>query len=309
MDFVYPKRLEPGDTIAFVAPSEPVVRAEIEDSKKYLESLGYKVKYGKHLFGSLGEYTSGTVENRASDLNSAFLDDDVRVIFMSKGGYTADQVLDKIDYSLLRQNPKIFVGYSDATILQMAFLAKAALVVFHGPNRISAEETDKYTQENLWRVLKGEDTAMVKPVSHWRSLKKGRARGLLVGGNLDTICSVLGTAYDPFPKLSDPLIFFWEEYDHEQGVIIRNLYQLKNAGIFSRCSGMVVGKLTKCQEKELTGTPDIDDALLEMTKEYDFPILWGVDFGHDVPKMTIPIGVEGWINTARMEFGFEKAVK
>src|SRR3989344_8075047 len=131
---VCPNKLLPGDTVAIVAPSEPVEREDVTKTKAYREGLGYKVKLGKHLFYKIGDYTAGTIEDRASDVNTAFADPEVKAIAMGIGGFAADQILDLLDYEIIKKNPKIFMGYSDATILQLAFLEKAGLVTFHGPN-------------------------------------------------------------------------------------------------------------------------------------------------------------------------------
>src|SRR3989344_5696588 len=134
IEVVCPPKLTPGDTITLVAQSEPVDKEDVAATKTYLEGLGYKLKLGKHLFYKIGDYTAGTIEDRASDVNTAFADPEVKAIAMGIGGFAADQILDLLDYEIIKKNPKIFMGYSDATILQLAFLEKAGLVTFHGPN-------------------------------------------------------------------------------------------------------------------------------------------------------------------------------
>lgn len=310
MDLVYPPKLLAGDTIALIAPSEPVDKEDVAKTKEYVESLGYKLKLGKHLFYKIGDYTAGTIEDRAEDLNKAFSDPEVKAIFMGVGGYAADQILDLIDYEVVKQNPKIFVGYSDATILQFAFLSKSNMVSFSGPNGAGLFEQSEYTLKNLWRVLMGETVEKFEPASKWEVLRGGRGKGMLIGGNLDTICASLGTSYDPFEKYKEEkVLLFWEEFEAAYNEIIRNLFHLKHAGVFDRCEGMVVGKITDCSEDEgYVGVPELRYVLLQMARAYDFPILWNVDFGHDRDKLTIPQGAEGEVEAKTQIFRFKNCL-
>lgn len=307
---ILPPKINPGDTIAIVAASEPVEREDIAVTKTYLENLGYKVKLGKHLFYKIGNYTAGTIEDRALDMNTAFADPDIKAIFMGLGGYAADQILDLLDYDTIAKNPKIFCGYSDATILQLAMLAKTGLVTFSGPNGAGLGEDPEYTKERLWEIFSGKEIEKVSALSNWEVLRSGKGKGMLIGGNLDTMCAIFGTQYDPFYQLRDEkVILFWEEYEDSYSQIIRNLFHLKNIGVFEHCEGMVVGHLTKCSEEgAYIGVPELRYVLLQMARAFDFPIMWNVDFGHEVPKMTIPIGVYGEIDTKSLTLKFKPAL-
>lgn len=307
MDFVYPKKLQIGDTVALVAPSEPVEKEDIAKTKEYLEALGFKLKLGKKLFFKIGDYTAGTIEDRVEDLSWAFSDEEVKAIFVGQGGYAADQLLESIDFDLVRKNPKIFVGYSDASTLQLAFLAKTGLVSFSGSNGAGLYKQEKYTYDYLWPLLMGQEMPKIVPFKDkWEVLRSGKGKGIFLGGNLDCICSLLGTAYDPFPALADQkIILFWEEDESSYNDIIRDMYQLKNAGVFARCEGMIVGKLTGCSEEGgYIGVPELRYVLLQMARSFDFPILWNADFGHVSAKLTIPQGMEGEIDTKTMTVKF-----
>lgn len=310
LDIVCPKKLSPGDTIALVAPSEPVEKEDVTKTKQYLESLGYKLKLGRHLFYKIGDYTAGTIEDRAEDVNWAFSDPEVKAVFMGVGGFAADQILDQINFEVVRKNPKIFVGYSDATILQFAFLARAGLVSFSGPNGAALFEQTEFSLRNLWKVLTGEQTEKAEAITKWEVLRSGKGKGTLIGGNLDTICTSLGTQFDPFEKSRDEkIILFWEEFEAAYNEIIRNLFHLKHAGVFEQCEAMVVGKITDCSEEGgYVGVPELRYVLLQMARAYDFPILWNVDFGHDKDKLTIPQGVEGEVDTKTLTFKFKNCL-
>lgn len=307
---VLPQKLSPGDTVALVAPSEPVEKEQVSQTGKFLETLGYKFKPGKHLFFKIGDYTAGTIEDRAEDLNAAFADPEIKAILMANGGYAADQVLSLLDYDLISKNPKIFIGFSDATILQLAFLTKCGLVTFHGPNFGSIYEAPEYTLQNLWPVVTKSEMTNIISLNKWEVLRNGKGKGTLIGGNLDTMCSILGTSYDPFPNLpNEKIILFFEEYEESYNRIIRRLFQLKHAGIFERCEAMLVGKLVDCNEEDgYVGVPELRYTLLQMARSYDFPIIWNADFGHTPEKFTIPIGVEGEIDTKTLSFKFNPAV-
>lgn len=312
-DFISPGKLEPGDTIGLIAPSEPVEKEDIAKTREYLESLGYKLKLGRHLFYKIGDYTAGTIEDRVDDLHWAFSDPEVKAIFVGQGGYAADQLLETIDYDLIKKNPKIFVGYSDASTLQLAFLAKAGLVTFSGPNGAGLHEQTKYTYDYLWPVLTGAELPKVVPAegSKWEVLRAGKGKGVFMGGNLDCICSLFGTAYDPFATLSErKIILFWEEEEAAYNDIIRDMYQLRNAGVFGRCEGMIVGKITNSSEEGgYVGVPELRYVLLQMARSYDFPILWNVDFGHVMSKITIPQGMEGEVDTKSQTFRFNNCLQ
>lgn len=313
MDLICPPKLLPGDTIALIAPSEPVDRDDVQKTKEYLESLGYKLKLGKHLFYKIGDYTAGTIEDRVEDLNWAFSDPDIKAIFVSQGGYAADQILDQIDYEKIKANPKIFVGYSDATTLQLAFLAKAGLVSFNGPNGAGLHEMGEYTATNMWQVLSGEVVTKIPPASEnkWEVIRSGKGKGMLIGGNLDCICSMLGTNYDPFRELDgQKIVLFWEEDETAYNDIIRDMFQLKNAGVFAKCEGMIVGRITNSSEEGgYVGVPELRYTLLQMARAYDFPILWNVDFGHVKNKITIAQGAMGEIDTKTSTFRFENCLQ
>src|SRR3989344_35557 len=309
---VCPNKLLPGDTVAIVAPSEPVEREDVTKTKAYLEGLGYKVKLGKHLFYKIGDYTAGTIEDRAEDVNWAFGDPEIKAIFAGQGGYAADQILDRVDYEAVSKNPKIFVGYSDATTLQFALFAKANLVTFSGPNGAGLHEQDKYTYDYLWPPLTGFETPKIIPAegNKWEVLRSGKGRGLLIGGNLDCICSLLGTIYDPLSKLTDQkIILFWEEDESIFNDIIRDMFQLKNAGVLERCEGILVGKITNSSEEGgYVGIPELRYTLLQLARAFDFPIIWNMDFGHVPAKITIPQGVEGEIDTKTLTIKFQNGV-
>ncbi len=307
---IKPKALQKGDTIAIIAPSEPINKSQLEKTRRFLENTGYKVKAGENVLAAIGDYVAGTPAQRSADFNWAFADPEVKAVFMAVGGFGAGQILDKIDFSVIRANPKIFVGYSDATTLQLAMLAETCLLTFHGPNAISLPDFRPagYTMSNFWRQLSAPEgeiqpkTTVVQPQSVWQEIRPGKGEGILFGGNLSCISKLLGTRWDPLPALDKHFgpdakyLLFWEE-DYEQfSEIMRSLWQIRNTGFFAKLSGMIVGKLTAVAEVDYRVFPTKKELIREITEPFGIPVLYGVDFGHEVPRATFPIGVRAMMD-------------
>lgn len=297
-----PKGLKAGDIIAIIAPSEPILKKrELAKAQKCLEILGYKVKFGKNILETVGDYVAGTPEKRAEDFNWAFSDEEISAVFVALGGMGASQILEKIDFELVSKNPKIFTGYSDATTLQLAIFAKTGLVTFHGPNAMSLPDFNQtgYTFPSFWKALMTNTAGLViEHQSDWQGVVPGKAEGILLGGNLSCFCKLLGTPWNPIEE-KQKYLFFWEEANEHFSEVMRNLWQLRNSGFFQRISGMIVGKLTDIAEKDYQNFPRKKDLIKEISQEFGFPILYGVDFGHDVPRATIPIGVLAMMDTEK----------
>lgn len=161
---IFPEKLRKGDTVAIIAPSSPVTSQEADLSKKFLEDNGYKVKMGLCTYKNLHGYKAGTGEERAKDINEMFADKEVKAIFCIRGGDTSNHAIGKIDLDVVKKNPKIFVGYSDVTNLNVYFNQKAGLVTFHGPmvksNMIN--DFDDFSRENFENVLNMDDEMFLK---------------------------------------------------------------------------------------------------------------------------------------------------
>jgi muramoyltetrapeptide carboxypeptidase len=297
---IKPQALKSGDTIGLIAPSEPISTVSIERTVRFLEKKGYQVKLGAHIHKAIGDYVAGTPAERAADFNWAFADGEVKAVFVMVGGMGASQILDQINFDLAVQNPKILVGYSDTTTLQLPLFAKTGLVTFHGPNASSLPDfrPNGYTMGNFWRILASkDDKILIKPQSVWQEVRPGAAEGILFGGNLSCLCKLLGTKFDPLVDLHEKYLLFWEEDYDQFSEITRNLWQLRNTGFLEKVSGMIIGKLTAVAEKDYQDFPPKKELIRQVTEPYNFPILYGVDFGHEVPKATIPIGVKAFIDT------------
>jgi len=302
MTIIKPQKLRKGSTIGLVAPaSTPSTEEKIEKGAAYLEQLGYRVKFGEHI-RKLHGYLAGTDEERAADFNNMVRDKNVNAIFAIRGGYGTPRILQMIDYSSLKQNPKIIVGYSDITALQLAIFRKIGLVTFSGP--MTGIEMwkgiDPYTEEHFWQlltskkkigVLKNPNDAPLKILKH------GKAHGRLLGGNLSMIVCLMGTPF--LPKFLDSILFL-EDVEEAPHRIDRMLAQLFNAGILYGLSGLVFGKFTDCNpsnpsEPHLT----VDQIQKEYAEKIKCPVIGNFQYGHIPRMLTVPIGLQAMLDSER----------
>jgi len=293
MDIIRPPRLRDGEVIALVSPASPVaVESELEAAVRYLESCGYRVKLGEYAKSEHG-FLAGTDRMRAKDLEDQFRDPDVRAIIAVRGGYGTPRLLGRLDYGLIRRNPKILVGYSDLTALQLAVFRQTGLVTFSGPTAIElGRGLDAYTEENFWRSLTDTQALGDVPMPEGHTLgvrRGGKARGHLMGGNLSLLVSNMGT---PYAAPCEKAILFLEEVSEPLHRVDRMLMQLGHSGCLKALSGLVLGQFTHCRpalpKRPHLTLPQILDETLESLA---CPVLEGLPVGHVARKTTLPIGV------------------
>jgi muramoyltetrapeptide carboxypeptidase len=300
MTIIKPPRLHKGGVIGLVAPaSTPSSEEHIEKGATYLEQLGYRVKFGKHIRNTNG-YLAGTDEERAADFNNMVRDKDVEAIFTIRGGYGTPRILHLIDYRSLKQNPKIIVGYSDITALQLALFRKIGLVTFSGPmtGTDMCNDVHPYTEEHFWRLITStKKIGLLKNPSDepLKILKHGKTFGHLLGGNLSLIACLMGTPF--LPKLCGSILFL-EDVEESPYRIDRMLVQLLNAGVLHGLAGLVFGKFTDCipnnpSEPHLT----LDQIQKEYVEKIGCPIAANFQYGHIPRKLTIPIGLQAMLDT------------
>lgn len=298
---IKPERLKIGDTIGIIAPSRPVInnKEEINAGIKILEEKGFKVKLGKNLY-KRSYYSAGSPKERASDLNAMFKDKKVKAIICATGGITSNQLLDIIDYEAIEKNPKIFLGYSDITTLLLSIHKKTGVITFHGTDLCDLSKLNRKSKDFLFDMLMGKESQYTLP-SEMSVLKEGRAKGKLLGGNLILSNSLLGTKY--LPSYSGA-IWFWEVLGESPASLDQKLHHFKLSGNLEKISAIIIGNLSGCKDKRhKEDNRPIKEIVLELTKEYDFPIIKVSYFGHDISNFyTFPIGISSEINTASGEF-------
>ena len=307
MNFIKPKKLKRGELIGIISPaSAPDNSSIVENGVKYIESLGYRTILGKNV-GKVRGYLAGTDEQRIEDIHQMFSDKKVKAVFCLRGGYGAFRLLDKIDYKLIRNNPKIFVGFSEITTLQMAFLEKANLITFAGPMVVSnfSKEISDYTEENFWRLLTSKnkpDNIIFSEHKIIYDKKYDKTSGRLIGGNLAVFTSMIGSGYLPSFK-NDILLL--EEINEPPYKIDRMLNKLRFNKVFNKLNGIILGNFIDCEEPDKKKTSlTIDEVFRDYLGELKFPVIRSFPHGHTKNILTLPIGTNIKLNLreGRMEF-------
>lgn len=292
-----PDKLKIGDAIGVVAPSNPIVGDNIEElarARKIVEGSGFKVKYSKNLFSNSNGYSS-TAKEKAEDINAMFADKEVKMIWCAKGGENSNSTYEYIDYELIKKNPKIICGYSDANALINIITEKTGLVTFDGTNfkTIATDETDYSYKEAINRFVEG-SLELGRNYKEYVTIKEGTAEGELVGGNLSIIRSMVSGKYSIDFKEK---ILFLEEFGLETGPALASnfLYSMKQNGVFEQIKGLWIGNYE--HESRITLEKIIMDVIGDV--EYKFPIIKSNNFGHIEEKTVIPIGIKARIDTTK----------
>ncbi len=312
---IKPPKLKKGDTVGLIAPASCAFEpATIREGIETLQSLGFKVKVGKHIKEKFG-YLAGTDEHRVGDLHQMFKDDEVKAIVALRGGYGSMRLLNKIDYGLIRKHPKILLGYSDITSLCLGIHAKTGLVTFHGPVAISS--FSEYTQEYFFKVVNSTEPVgeiahpepgnPLRPTAHLSTIHPGKATGKLIGGNLTLLTALLGTPFEPDFKNA---ILFLEETSEEPYDIDRMLTQLLLAGKLDQVAGVIFDRCSNCKPADYKPAFNVSFSLEEVLEDrlgkLDCPVLFGLNVGHEADKPTLPIGVEVTLDADRSVFSIDE---
>ncbi|HEY6065375.1 MAG TPA: LD-carboxypeptidase [Thermoanaerobaculia bacterium] len=296
---IKPRVLRSGDTVGLIAPASYTFDLwRLDDATARVQALGLKPKFGKYVRGRRG-FLSGTDDERLEDLHAMFRDPAVAAVFALQGGYGTPRLLDRIDYDLIRRNPKILLGFSDITGLHLAIGKKAGLVTFHGPNMLGSlpprtfELLKKalFVPEPLGDVTNPEEADPLAAEFPLHTVTPGVARGRMVGGNLTLICATMGT---PFEIETKDRILLVEDTGEAPYRIDRMLVQLKLAGKLQEAAGIVFGTCSDCtaSRSSFELTLSLSEVLDEILAPLGKPVLAGLVFGHTKEKSIIPLGVE-----------------
>jgi len=299
--------LKPGDEIRVVAPAQSRrhgLDRQHQRAQERLESLGYKVTFGKFTNSVFHQGTAKAID-RASDLNDAYRDKNVKVIMAMQGGWSTNEVLPYIDWGLVKNNPKPLIGFSDITVLVNAIYAKTGVVGYLGPNyhtvgsmlewrftfenlaaTLRQEPDRKFVKSKFWRVWSDKKRRQTKP---WKALQTGEASAILVGGNLGSFYLLQGTEYQP--SFDAKFILAIEDDDEAGKYTVRefsrrfeSILQLPN--VRKNLQGVIIGRF---QPGGKVSQFDIE-SIVASKHLGDIPVISGVDFGHTLPLLTLPIG-------------------
>lgn len=296
---IKPKRLKEGDTIGLIAPGSYISQQELDESITKIKSLGFKVVYLEGILNRSG-YLAGDDKRRADELHTMFSRKDVNGIICARGGYGCTRILPLLNYNLIKDNPKVIIGFSDVTALLYGLYTKTGLISFHGPVGIST--FNEFSLYYFKKVLMSPEDRLVlnntgvlpadeaaeKPVT----IRSGKAHGELAGGNLSVAVSLIGTPYD---INTEGKILFFEETGEEPYRIDRMFTQMMEAGKFEKAAGIMLGIFDKCESKEAGLSAKFSFSLLEVLYDRLFdlgiPVIYGLSFGHIRNKFTIPVGI------------------
>lgn len=310
---IKPKRLLPGDAVGLIAPASGVASETWERAIKNIEDLGFKPVVGKYARG-VKSFLSGTDKERLSDLHWAFSDPQIKAVWCVRGGGGAPRLLADIDYSLIRKNPKVFIGFSDITALHLAIHQNCGLVTFHGP--VASSQYPDYTKDNLLNVISKPGSPYKIGLSEFNTAKestfyrteiinKGKACGRLTGGNLSLLSALAGTKY-ALGNLKGKILFI-EEINEPPYRIDRMLTQLRQSADLKALAGIALGVFDDTSTGR-TAEPVLD-VIRDRLGDLGVPLIYGLSFGHIRDNITIPYGIEAEldVDNARLTY-LESAV-
>ena len=290
-----PRRLRSGDAIGIVSTSSPTKPQAVDRMKAYFEQRGYSVKVAPNTLASFG-FLAGTPPVRAEDFNTMLHDPTIRMIVTAMGGTGAAHLLPLIDYEALLSDPKMVVGLSDPCVVLNAITCATEVPTIHGPNGVEFgyDELTPFAEANFWPIV-SENLSLphVFPVKdEIKVVRRGSiAEGQLYGGHITAMQTLIGTPWAPDWKES---ILFLEEVNIVLSRIDKILMHFKLAGIFDSIKGFIFGQPVEC---EPVAVETLEDILLRVCADYDFPIITNVRIGHTDDKITVPIGCRVRLNT------------
>jgi muramoyltetrapeptide carboxypeptidase len=255
--------------------------------------MGFQVQFSPHLRSTALGFTASAKE-KADDINQMFADPKIKAIICAQGGDTANAPLALIDWALLRDNPKIFMGLSDITVLLNTIHKGTRLVTFHGNDMLwgFGNNLDDYETSEFQRQLILGEIGPIPPNQPRTTIRPGQAEGNLLGGNLRCLLKLSGTPF--WPDFTNAILFV-EAYEISAAACHTAFQQLMQMGVFDQIRGVVIGYIDSMQRGGYQG-PQMEDILLEVTQKYDFPILKINDFGHNCPNTVIPVGGKAYLD-------------
>lgn len=293
---IKPAPIHPGDTLGIVAPAGPFDQKLFDQGIDIIRSLGYGVVIPERLRKRDG-FLAGSDDHRAAIINDMFGNPGIRGIICARGGYGSMRILDLIDYDIIRNNPKVFIGFSDISALIASIWQRCGLVTFHGPVVTSLGKASQSTKDALIVAISSSEQIEIRTDSPV-VIRSGKCAGIVSGGNLATLCHLLGTP--DVPDFSGHILVL-EDTDEPHYKIDRMLFQMKTAGLFEDVAGVILGSFENC------GDPQGIYAIVErIFQDRNIPILAGFDIGHGPVNITIPMGLEAEMITESGFFRYRK---
>lgn len=320
----YIEKLKFGDSIGIFSPSSPITYQcpnRFERAKKFLQSKGFEIVEG-NLTGKNDFYRSGSIKERAKELNELIRNPEIKCIMSTIGGMNSNSIIPYIDYEAFKKNPKIIIGYSDVTAILLAIYAKTGIPTYYGPALVAsfgefepfASETYDYFKDITMGKLEfpyslekpsywtdeyidweNQDRSKNRRDNQWETVYEGIVSGRLIGGNLNTMQGIWGSDYMPKIKTGD--ILFIEDSLKDSATIERSFSLLKVSGVLDKISGIILGKHELFDDSNTGRKPK--DILVEVLGEREIPFLADFDCSHTHPMMTLPIGCKVELNSTQ----------
>ncbi|MFC1619485.1 LD-carboxypeptidase [Candidatus Neomarinimicrobiota bacterium] len=286
---IKPSALHPGGTIGVVSPSKWAEPVKLERAGQVLEEAGYRILWGESSQAREHQY-AGSPELRAKDLEAMFINPDVDAIFCARGGYGAFRVGDRLDYKLIQEHPKIFMGFSDITTLLLSITQKTSLITFHGPMlHTFFKGLEQLSFSYLKSVLSGQGRSIaLSDIPNVTVLREGKATGELWGGNMYLSLARAGT---PTQLDTEGKVLFLEDVNEPYHKLETMFQQLRRGGLLDSISGLIIGEILDIPEEEIPFGISVEDIIMEACEGLDIPIVSGVPCGHGSSILTFPISL------------------
>ena len=283
-----PPYLKPGDTIGILCPSGYMPYEKASTAINTLTEWGFNIVTGKTL-GHQFNYFSGTDEERLDDLQQMLDDENIIAIFCTRGGYGMGRIIDKISFKKFKKNPKWIVGFSDVTVMQSHLFSKYKIASLHAPMAAAFNDGENKNQyiQSLHDVLIGRKANYISSGDDFN--KKGKASGVLVGGNLSLLAHLSGT---PSALKTKNKILFIEDVGEYIYNIDRMMYQLKRCSKLDNLKALIVGKFTDMKDTTIPFGQSVNEVIRDVVKEYDYPVCFNFPVSHDRENYALKIGIE-----------------
>jgi muramoyltetrapeptide carboxypeptidase len=303
---ILPQRLSKGDLIGLVTPGSSVSEEELAACVIKLEALGFRTTFNDTVLSEYG-YFAGPDRERADELMDMFAREDVNGIWCVRGGYGAIRILDLLDYEVIRQNPKVLIGYSDITAILTAVYQETGLVTFHGP--VGTSDFNKFSTRSIRKVIMEPDKGYKYPYKREKETREnpeydrytltgGEAEGELIGGNISVLDSIIGTRFEP--DFENKLVYL-EDVGEKTYRIDKMVFHLLSGTNLKKAAGIVMGAFDECNINE-EPTLSLRTALDDLLKPLGIPVSYGLSFGHIKRQVTIPTGIRAAMNADKNSF-------
>ena len=288
---IMPSFLRDGDQIEIVAPAKFISKPDIKSAVELIQSHGFKVKFNKSLFSKVDVF-AGTIEERIKNLQSAFNENETKAIFFARGGYGSIQIGDYIDFAIFSKNPKWLVGFSDITTILLHTYMRYQVNSIHGPMPSGVpynfKKTDRECVDMMFNLLKNK---LKDITTDYHNLNKiGTSFGIIIGGNLSILCSLIGSP--SFLDLREEYILFIEDVDEYLYHLERMMYILDRMGLLKKLKGLIVGQMTNIMDNEISFGKTTYQLISDITKKYNYPICFDFPIGHNKKNHPIIIGAK-----------------